>query len=99
MMSLQASLLGFAVFKVLPRSGLFDNRPLSIHENVSTGAQRSSVQLAPLHRLTPPHTAARRLSCKQRQSRPAHSLWQPASSASSLRSECSPPNSTAEPNH
>lgn len=34
MMSLQASLLGFAVFKVLPKSGLFDKRPLSIHENV-----------------------------------------------------------------
>ncbi|GAA5864934.1 hypothetical protein JCM3774_003914 [Rhodotorula dairenensis] len=34
MMSLQASLLGFAIFKVLPKSGLFDNRPLSIHENI-----------------------------------------------------------------
>ncbi|GAA5992889.1 hypothetical protein JCM10908_001392 [Rhodotorula pacifica] len=34
MMSLQASLLGFAVFKVLPKSGLFDNRPLTIHENI-----------------------------------------------------------------
>ncbi|GAA5957053.1 hypothetical protein JCM8115_003941 [Rhodotorula mucilaginosa] len=34
MMSLQASLLGFAVFKVLPSSGLFDNRPLTIHENI-----------------------------------------------------------------
>ncbi|BGP56365.1 OPT super [Rhodotorula sphaerocarpa] len=34
MMSLQASLLGFAVFKVLPKSGLFDKRPLSIHENI-----------------------------------------------------------------
>ncbi|BGP25730.1 OPT super [Rhodotorula toruloides] len=34
MMSLQASLLGFAVFKVLPNSPLFDRRPLTVHENI-----------------------------------------------------------------
>ncbi|BGP41190.1 OPT super [Rhodotorula kratochvilovae] len=34
MMSLQASLLGFAVFKVIPQCGLFDSRPLSVHENI-----------------------------------------------------------------
>ncbi|GAA6040286.1 hypothetical protein JCM8097_009401 [Rhodosporidiobolus ruineniae] len=34
MMSLQASLLGFAVFKVLPKSPWFAARPLSIHENI-----------------------------------------------------------------
>lgn len=30
----QASLLGFAVFKVLPQSSLFSNRPLTVHENI-----------------------------------------------------------------
>jgi hypothetical protein len=34
MMSLQASLLGFAVFKVLPASPWFSSRPLTIHENI-----------------------------------------------------------------
>ncbi|ORY65650.1 OPT oligopeptide transporter protein-domain-containing protein [Leucosporidium creatinivorum] len=34
MMSLQASLLGFAVFKVLPQSPFFNNRPLTVHENI-----------------------------------------------------------------
>ncbi|GAA5849113.1 hypothetical protein JCM8547_006451 [Rhodosporidiobolus lusitaniae] len=34
MMSLQASLLGFAVFKVLPNSPWFFQRPLTIHENI-----------------------------------------------------------------
>ncbi|GAA5827436.1 hypothetical protein JCM11251_003813 [Rhodosporidiobolus azoricus] len=34
MMSLQASLLGFAVFKVLPKSPFFSNRPLTLHENI-----------------------------------------------------------------
>ncbi|BGP17536.1 hypothetical protein JCM10213_004078 [Rhodosporidiobolus nylandii] len=34
MMSLQASLLGFAVFKVLPKSPWFSQRPLTIHENI-----------------------------------------------------------------
>ncbi|TNY17968.1 OPT oligopeptide transporter protein-domain-containing protein [Rhodotorula diobovata] len=34
MMSLQASLLGFAVFKVVPQCGLFANRPLTVHENI-----------------------------------------------------------------
>ncbi|KDE06208.1 hypothetical protein MVLG_03488 [Microbotryum lychnidis-dioicae p1A1 Lamole] len=34
MMSLQASLLGFAVFKVLPQSSFFAMRPLSVHENI-----------------------------------------------------------------
>ncbi|GAA5826886.1 hypothetical protein JCM3770_003360 [Rhodotorula araucariae] len=34
MMSLQASLLGFAVFKVVPQCGLFDDRPLTVHENI-----------------------------------------------------------------
>lgn len=30
----QASLLGFAVFKVLPQSKIFSNRPLTVHENM-----------------------------------------------------------------
>ncbi|GAA5889667.1 hypothetical protein JCM6882_007098 [Rhodosporidiobolus microsporus] len=34
MMSLQASLLGFAVFKVLPKSPFFSSRPLTLHENI-----------------------------------------------------------------
>jgi len=34
MMSLQASLLGFAVFKVVPQCGLFAGRPLTVHENI-----------------------------------------------------------------
>ncbi|GAA5962691.1 hypothetical protein JCM21900_006785 [Sporobolomyces salmonicolor] len=34
MMSLQASLLGFAVFKVLPRMPWFSKKPLTIHENI-----------------------------------------------------------------
>lgn len=34
MMSLQASLVGFAVFKVLPHSRLFGSRPLTVHENI-----------------------------------------------------------------
>ncbi|GAA5987705.1 hypothetical protein JCM11641_002565 [Rhodosporidiobolus odoratus] len=34
MMSLQASLLGFAIFKVLPKSPWFSARPLTIHENI-----------------------------------------------------------------
>ncbi|KAI5481308.1 hypothetical protein MNV49_004930 [Pseudohyphozyma bogoriensis] len=34
MMSLQASLLGFAVFKVLPQAGLFKDNPLTVYENV-----------------------------------------------------------------
>ncbi|SCV70481.1 BQ2448_1875 [Microbotryum intermedium] len=34
MMSLQASLLGFSVFKVLPQSSLFAKKPLSVHENI-----------------------------------------------------------------
>ncbi|GAA5834257.1 hypothetical protein JCM3766R1_004503 [Sporobolomyces carnicolor] len=34
MMSLQASLLGFGIFKVLPRIPWFSKRPLSIHENI-----------------------------------------------------------------
>ncbi|KAJ8293778.1 putative oligopeptide transporter [Rhodotorula toruloides] len=38
MMSLQASLLGFAVFKVLPKSPLFDRRPLTVHENTTAVA-------------------------------------------------------------
>lgn len=32
---LQASLLGFGIFKVLPRIPWFSKRPLSIHENVN----------------------------------------------------------------
>lgn len=31
---MQASLLGFAVFKVLPHSPIFSGRPLTVHENV-----------------------------------------------------------------
>ncbi|GAA5951566.1 hypothetical protein JCM3765_005972 [Sporobolomyces pararoseus] len=34
MMSLQASLLGFGIFKVLPRIPWFSKRPLSVHENI-----------------------------------------------------------------
>ncbi|GAA5830912.1 hypothetical protein JCM5353_002648 [Sporobolomyces roseus] len=34
MMSLQATLLGFGIFKVLPRIPWFSKRPLSIHENI-----------------------------------------------------------------
>lgn len=34
MMSLQASLLGFAIFKILPASPWFSSRPLTIHENI-----------------------------------------------------------------
>ncbi|GAA5926555.1 uncharacterized protein JCM15063_000307 [Sporobolomyces koalae] len=34
MMSLQASLLGFGIFKVLPRLPWFSHRPLSVHENI-----------------------------------------------------------------
>lgn len=44
MMSLQASLLGFAVFKVLPKSPLFDRRPLTVHENVSLHQTACTVQ-------------------------------------------------------
>ncbi|GAA6060792.1 hypothetical protein JCM10212_005441 [Sporobolomyces blumeae] len=34
MMSLQASLLGFGIFKIVPKLPWFSRRPLSIHENI-----------------------------------------------------------------
>lgn len=94
MMSLQASLLGFAVFKVLPQSGLFDNRPLTIHENVSPDPAPSHRSTGPgiwvlyLNLITQKFGPHCRLFSRRRPSQPAPFPSQLDSSASSRLSVC-----------